>query len=107
MYLPCPTGGQAEYGADSDYLDDSWVPRVWNPMFGFFSFAHNLAPFMMDAAPWEWDYAPGYTPEAKAKRNPTPSPASPRETSSPSKDKPAAEAKPAGPAESIMATDKA
>ena len=62
MYLPCPAGGQAEYGADSDFLDDSWVPRVWEPMFGFFSFMHNMAPFMMDAAPWEWDYAPGYTP---------------------------------------------
>jgi hypothetical protein len=31
----------------------------------FFSFIQNMAPFMMDAAPWEWDYAPGYTPEAK------------------------------------------
>lgn len=70
MYLPCPTGGQAEYGADSDYLDDSWVPRVWNPMFGFFSFVHNMAPFMMDAAPWEWEYAPGYTPERKALAGP-------------------------------------
>jgi catechol 2,3-dioxygenase-like lactoylglutathione lyase family enzyme len=65
MYLPCPTGGLAEYGADSDFIDDSWVPRVWNPMFGFFSFVHNMAPFMMDAAPWEWEYAPGYTPKAK------------------------------------------
>jgi hypothetical protein len=35
-------------------------------MFGFFSFIHNMAPFMMDAAPWEWEYAPGYTPAAKA-----------------------------------------
>ena len=65
LYLPCPTGGQAEYGADSDHLDDAWVPRVWNPMFGFFSFVHNMAPFMMDAAPWEWEYAPGYTPAGK------------------------------------------
>ncbi|MFM0304242.1 VOC family protein [Paraburkholderia sediminicola] len=62
MYLPCPTGGQAEYGADSDHLDDSWVPRVWHPMFGFFTFIHNMAPFMMEAAPWEWEYAGGYTP---------------------------------------------
>jgi catechol 2,3-dioxygenase-like lactoylglutathione lyase family enzyme len=67
MYLPCPTGGQAEYGADSDHLDDSWIPRVWNPMFGFFSFISNMAPFMMDAAPWEWEYAPGYTPAPRAK----------------------------------------
>lgn len=65
LYLPCPAGGFAEYGADSDMLDDSWVPRVWHPMFGFFSFVHDMAPFMVDAAPWEWAYAPGYTPEAK------------------------------------------
>jgi len=65
MYLPCPTGGQAEYGADSDYLDDSWVPRIWNPLFGAFSFVHNIPIFAMDAAPWEWKYVPGYTPEKK------------------------------------------
>jgi len=65
LYLPCPTGGQAEYGADSDVLDDSWVPRTWNPMFGFFSFAHNLAPYMMDAAPWDVGFVEGYTPKAK------------------------------------------
>jgi catechol 2,3-dioxygenase-like lactoylglutathione lyase family enzyme len=107
VYLPCPTGGQAEYGADSDYLDDSWVPRVWNPMFGFFTFIHNMAPFMMDAAPWEWDYAPGYTPAAKAKATPPPSAGSPHEESSPPTGKPTAEAKPAAPAESTMAIDKA
>jgi catechol 2,3-dioxygenase-like lactoylglutathione lyase family enzyme len=71
MYLPCPTGGQAEYGADSDHLDDSWVPRVWNPMFGFFSFITNMQPFMLDAAPWEYEYAEGYTP-ARQPRQLTP-----------------------------------
>ena len=65
MYLPCPTGGQAEYGADSDHLDDSWVPRIWNPVFGAFSFVTNIPPFVADAAPWEYTYAPGYTPETK------------------------------------------
>jgi hypothetical protein len=34
-------------------------------MFGFFSFVTNMAPFMLDAAPWEYEYAPGYTPEKK------------------------------------------
>lgn len=66
LYLPSPAGGHAEYGTDSDVLDDAWVPRVWHPMFGFFSFVHDMAPFMMEAAPWEWEYAPGYTPEARA-----------------------------------------
>ena len=65
-YLPCPTGGQAEYGADSDFLDDNWIPRSWNPMFGFFSFVHVMAPFMMEAAPWDVTYVEGYTPNPKA-----------------------------------------
>jgi catechol 2,3-dioxygenase-like lactoylglutathione lyase family enzyme len=67
LYLPCPTGGQAEYGADSDVLDDSWVPRSWNPMFGFFSFIHNVPPFAMDAAPWDVTYVEGHTPPPKAR----------------------------------------
>jgi len=70
MYLPCPTGGDAEYGADSDFIDDSWVPRSWNPMFGFFSFISNMAPFMMDAAPWDWEYVEGYTPPPKDDKPP-------------------------------------
>jgi catechol 2,3-dioxygenase-like lactoylglutathione lyase family enzyme len=76
MYLPCPTGGQAEYGADSDMLDESWVPRVWNPMFGFFSFISKMQPFMMDAAPWEVAYVEGYTPGKKpvVPANPAPPP---------------------------------
>jgi len=75
-----PDRCQAEYGADSDYLDDSWVPASGTDV-RLLTFVHNLAPYMMDAAPWEWDYAPGYTPETKAK--------------------------PAAPAQSKMATDKA
>jgi catechol 2,3-dioxygenase-like lactoylglutathione lyase family enzyme len=62
MYLPCPTGGKAEYGADSDVLDDNWVPRSWNPLFGFVSFLHNIPPFMMDAAPWDVQFVEGHTP---------------------------------------------
>lgn len=33
-YFPCPAGGDAEYHADTDYLDDGWVPRVWEMGFG-------------------------------------------------------------------------
>ena len=66
MYLPCPTGGQAEYGADSDYLDDHWVPRLWHPIFGGFSFLHNMPPFVLEnEIPWEWEYFPGTTPGSK------------------------------------------
>jgi len=72
MYLPCPAGGQAEYGADSDMLDDNWIPRVWNPLFGFFSFITNMPPFAMDAAPWDVTYADGYLPVAKPHAPPAP-----------------------------------
>jgi catechol 2,3-dioxygenase-like lactoylglutathione lyase family enzyme len=56
-YLPCPAGGEAEYGADSDYVDDSWVPRDWvNPLFGYAHFVHNLPPFLKAPPPWHIAY---------------------------------------------------
>ncbi len=33
-YMDSPAGGQTEYSADSDYLDDHWKPRMWDPEFG-------------------------------------------------------------------------
>jgi hypothetical protein len=63
MYLDCPAGGQAEYGTDSDFLDDAWVPRIWHPIFGGFTFVHNVPQFALESTvPWEWDYFPGTTP---------------------------------------------
>lgn len=61
-YLPCPAGGEAEYGADSDMLDDGWVPRRWNARFGTMSFMHNLQPWIFDEAPWEVEFAKDVTP---------------------------------------------
>lgn len=56
-YLPSPTGGEVEYGADGDYLDDSWVPRFWeNPLFGYLTFAHNMPPFFLDEPAWGYRY---------------------------------------------------
>jgi catechol 2,3-dioxygenase-like lactoylglutathione lyase family enzyme len=56
-YLPCPGGGEAEYGTDSDYIDDSWVPRRWiEPMFAYSIFTHNLPPFLKDAPDWKFEY---------------------------------------------------
>lgn len=66
LYLPCPAGGDAEYGADSDVLDDSWVPRTWNARFGTMSFMHNIQPWIMDEAPWDVGYVAGSTPAKKA-----------------------------------------
>lgn len=62
-YLPCPAGGEAEYGADGDYVDDSWVPRHWtNPLFGYASFVHNLPGFLMQAPSWDVEHITGIEP---------------------------------------------
>lgn len=70
LYLPCPAGGDAEYGTDSDVLDDSWVPRTWNARFGTMSFMHNLQPWIFDEAPWEIGYVAGSTPAKKVAPHP-------------------------------------
>lgn len=56
-YLPCPAGGEAEYGADGDHVDDGWVPRYWpNPLFGLAHFVSNLPPFLRAEPAWSIEY---------------------------------------------------
>lgn len=33
FYMSCPTGGEIEYAADGDYIDDNWKPQLWEPAF--------------------------------------------------------------------------
>ena len=66
-YFECPAGGEAEYGADSDYVDDNWVPREWtNPLFGYAHFVHNLPPFLMHEPEWRFQYITGIAPRDPA-----------------------------------------
>lgn len=63
-YIPCPAGGEAEYGADGDYVDDGWVPREWTaPLFAFSHFVHNLPPFLMNPPAWDFHYITGIEPK--------------------------------------------
>jgi catechol 2,3-dioxygenase-like lactoylglutathione lyase family enzyme len=56
-YLPFPGGGEIEYGADSDCVDDNWVPRRFiNPLFGYAHFTHNIPPFLKDPPDWRFAY---------------------------------------------------
>jgi catechol 2,3-dioxygenase-like lactoylglutathione lyase family enzyme len=56
-YQPCPAGGEAEYGADSDCVDDAWVPRRWEePLFAYAHWAHNLPPFIRTPPRWKIEY---------------------------------------------------
>ena len=59
-YLPCPAGGEAEYGADADAVDDSWIPRHWtNPLFAYAHFVSNLPPCLLDEPSWDFRYLTG------------------------------------------------
>lgn len=62
-YLPCPAGGEAEYGADGDYIDDSWVPRDWDqPLFAYAHHVHNLPHFLHEEPVWHFNYMTGENP---------------------------------------------
>jgi hypothetical protein len=68
-YLPCPAGGDAEYGADSDYVDDSWIPRDWiNPLFGYLTFAHNMPSFFSDPPSWDVQFHADFAPPHKSRK---------------------------------------
>ncbi|HWU04120.1 MAG TPA: VOC family protein [Novosphingobium sp.] len=56
LYLNVPQlGGDMEYGADCDCVDDGWKPRVWDGAFGTLIYMHDL-PRWLQAEP-EWDVA--------------------------------------------------
>lgn len=53
-YIDNPNGGEAEYHADTDYLDDNWVPRAWDFKFGSLLWAAKTPPiFAADDIPWD------------------------------------------------------
>lgn len=57
LYLPCPAGGEAEYGADGDAIDDAWVPRHWPvPLFGVAHYVHNLPDWLREEPAWDVRY---------------------------------------------------
>lgn len=62
LYLPAPTGGEAEYGADSDAIDDNWIPRSWEPLFGVASWMHEMPAFWSQGADWDVGFVASLTP---------------------------------------------
>jgi catechol 2,3-dioxygenase-like lactoylglutathione lyase family enzyme len=56
-YLNCPAGGEAEYGADADFVDDNWVPRIFHvPLFAYSLFTHNIPEFLREPPEWSFSY---------------------------------------------------
>lgn len=61
FYMKSPAGGEVEYGADCDQLDEHWRPRLWGPPFAAFSWVHNQPEWLRAMEPdWDVTYA---TPE--------------------------------------------
>ncbi len=62
--------GEAEYHADSDYVNDNWVPRAWDFKFGSLLWAHNAPSiFRGDDIPWDMVFdadEASFTPFRKA-----------------------------------------
>jgi catechol 2,3-dioxygenase-like lactoylglutathione lyase family enzyme len=54
LYMPSPAGGEVEYGADCDQVDEHWRPRVWAANFAAFTYMHNMPEFILADEP-EWD----------------------------------------------------
>lgn len=54
LYLKSPLGGEIEYGADCDQVDEHWRPRLWGPTFAAFYWVHNQPEFLLGQEP-EWD----------------------------------------------------
>lgn len=58
-YMDNPAGGEAEYHADTDYLDDNWVPRAWDFKFGSLMWSHNTPEiFRGDDIEWDMTFDP-------------------------------------------------
>jgi catechol 2,3-dioxygenase-like lactoylglutathione lyase family enzyme len=67
LYLPCPAGGEAEYGADQDVIDDSWIPRDWYvETFGFITFISNMPDMLKIEPEWAFRYLKGAVPDGRA-----------------------------------------
>ena len=58
-YVDNPNGGEAEYHADTDYVDDNWIPRAWDWKFGALLWAHQVPKiFLTDNENWEMTLDP-------------------------------------------------
>jgi catechol 2,3-dioxygenase-like lactoylglutathione lyase family enzyme len=51
-YLDNPAGGKSEYSADTDYINEHWQPRLWEPRFGNWHWVGHMPQAFMDEPEW-------------------------------------------------------
>ncbi len=71
-YMNSPAGGQTEYSADSDYLDDDWTPGLWDQEFGQHHWLATLPENARLASSGRADPLTGPVPKIDETRRPPP-----------------------------------
>lgn len=49
-------------GVDTDYVDDTWMPREWEFHFGMVMWTHAHEPFMAQEPSWDVGYYKKFGP---------------------------------------------
>jgi hypothetical protein len=62
-YINNPAGGDSEYLTDTDYVDETWKPRLWNPAFGFYHWTAELCDVNRTPAPEDCVIIEGAVPK--------------------------------------------
>lgn len=62
-YVNNPAGGDSEYLTDTDYVDETWKPRLWNPAFGFYHWTAELCDVNRKPAPEDCTIIEGVVPK--------------------------------------------
>ncbi len=61
-YVDNPAGGKSEYLTDTDYIDETWKPRLWDAAFGAFCWTAELCDFNRNEPPWDCTVIEGEVP---------------------------------------------
>lgn len=64
-YITNPGGGDSEYLTDTDYIDDSWKPRIWHPTYGAYQWTAELRENYRELPPAECTVVDGKIPKLK------------------------------------------
>lgn len=65
FYVENPAGGQSEYLTDTDYVDDGWKPRIWEPRFGNYMWTSEIPEFLQHEPEWDCTVVEGAVPKYK------------------------------------------
>jgi catechol 2,3-dioxygenase-like lactoylglutathione lyase family enzyme len=63
FYVECPAGGESEYLTDTDFVNQDWKPRMWDPRFGVYMWNADVPEFLMNEPPHDVSIIEGPVPK--------------------------------------------